>query len=168
MISIEKIGRRHYLRNTPYSVKDTLFNAGCKWDSQEKSWWTGKRELAESLLATLSATTEDSPTPVPPVGVVTYAKLSDGTWGVRGPVEMLVFGEVVEVIKRSGETKRETVAGRISEAFGVATARIVQRDRAPRPKSARQSHYVGVESCGGPCPVTGRRCTRRDPCHDCL
>jgi len=168
MITIEKAGRRYYLCNTPYVAKDVLRDAGCKWDGKERCWWTGKRELAESLLATLSATTEDSPTPAPPVGVVTYAKLSDGTWGVRGPAEALVFGEIVEVTKRTGETKREMVGGRISEAFGVATNRIAQRGRAPRPKSARQSHYVGVESCGGPCPVTGRRCTRRDPCHDCL
>lgn len=50
-IQIDSQGRRHYLRGNTYPIKDALRDAGCKWDGAEKAWWTGKREVAERLLA---------------------------------------------------------------------------------------------------------------------
>lgn len=48
-ITIEKIGRRHYVTGNTYSIKDQLRAAGCKWDSDKKAWWTSKSEVAEKF-----------------------------------------------------------------------------------------------------------------------
>lgn len=57
-ISVEQRGRRYYLMNAPFGVKDTLKGAGCKWDPDARAWWTGKAELAAELAR---AATTDSP-----------------------------------------------------------------------------------------------------------
>lgn len=44
--------------------------------------------------------------------MVTYSKLRDGTWGLRGPVGELVAGATVTVSRRDGTTRTETV-GRV-------------------------------------------------------
>lgn len=46
-ITIESVGRRHYVRGNTYPIKDQLRAAGCKWDGAAKAWWTGKRDVAE-------------------------------------------------------------------------------------------------------------------------
>lgn len=97
-----------------------------------------------------------------------YAKLRSGDWGLRGPVELLIEGQVVTVTKKSGEEKSEVV-GRViwhNEETAIA-AIIAQRLYQPASRYARQ-RFAGVDSCGYPCPVTGRRCCPSDPCHDCL
>lgn len=60
-VIVEKIGRRHYLRNTPFSAKDAIKDSGCRWDPQERAWWTGKAEIAESLVKRLSSPSSPSP-----------------------------------------------------------------------------------------------------------
>lgn len=55
MITTETIGRRTYLRNTPYEAKDRLRDAGGKWDPHQRAWWFGKREAAEALASALSS-----------------------------------------------------------------------------------------------------------------
>ena len=52
-ITIESRGRRHYLRGDTYAVRDRLRAGGCKWDSDARCWYTGKRELADELAAEL-------------------------------------------------------------------------------------------------------------------
>ena len=56
-ITLDKIGRRHYLRGTPFAARDLLSANGCNWDPAERAWWTGKADIAEALLARLA---EDS------------------------------------------------------------------------------------------------------------
>lgn len=51
-ITIESVGRRHYLRGNTYPIKDRLRSAGAKWDPDARAWWTGKREVAEQFAAT--------------------------------------------------------------------------------------------------------------------
>ena len=55
---------------------------------------------------------------------ISYSKLSDGTWGVRGPAAMLIPGRVVTVEKRDGTKKDATVRGVLEVRGGVATATI--------------------------------------------
>lgn len=45
-ITIQSEGRRHYILNTPYAMREKLRSAGCKWDPARKAWWTGKAEIA--------------------------------------------------------------------------------------------------------------------------
>jgi len=60
MSRVEKIGRRHYLRGTPFAAKDQIRSAGCKWDPAEKSWWTAKADVAAELVASLSSSSSSS------------------------------------------------------------------------------------------------------------
>lgn len=50
-IEIRTEGRRHYLIGNTYPIKDALRSVGAKWDPDRKAWWTGKREVAESVVA---------------------------------------------------------------------------------------------------------------------
>lgn len=65
-ISIQSEGRRHYIIGDTFPIRDSIKNAGCKWDPTRKAWWTGKKELAEKLATTSSDTapaSDRSPTP---------------------------------------------------------------------------------------------------------
>lgn len=53
-MEVEKIGRRHYIRNAPFEFKDMLRRAGCKWDADERAWWTSKKDLAAQLVTKIS------------------------------------------------------------------------------------------------------------------
>lgn len=55
---------------------------------------------------------------------VTYTKLRDGSWGLRGPAAALKPGASVTVAKRSGETKTETVGRVLWTGDGVAMTTI--------------------------------------------
>lgn len=50
-ITIQSEGRRHYIVGNTFPIKDQLRAAGCKWDGARRAWWTGKRDVAESLVA---------------------------------------------------------------------------------------------------------------------
>jgi hypothetical protein len=50
-LTIEKVGRRHYVIGNTYPIKDKLRAAGCSWDSDRKQWYTGKADLAEKIAA---------------------------------------------------------------------------------------------------------------------
>jgi hypothetical protein len=46
IITVRSEGRRHYIAGLPYELKDTAKEAGCRWDSDRKMWWSGKSEIA--------------------------------------------------------------------------------------------------------------------------
>lgn len=48
--SIEQIGRRHYLRGLPFALKDAAKAAGCKWDPDERAWWSASAEVAQRVM----------------------------------------------------------------------------------------------------------------------
>lgn len=48
-MTIEKIGRRWYIRGNTYAAKDALRDAGCKWDPDQKAWWTSKEDVAKKF-----------------------------------------------------------------------------------------------------------------------
>jgi hypothetical protein len=51
-VTIEKQGRRYYVRGNTYAIKDRLKDAGCKWDADARCWYTGKKEVADKLAGT--------------------------------------------------------------------------------------------------------------------
>lgn len=55
-VTIEKRGRRYYLRGNTFPIKEQLRSAGCKWDPNERAWWTGKKEIANKFSGTTPAT----------------------------------------------------------------------------------------------------------------
>jgi len=57
---VEKVGRRHYLRGLPYQQRYAAKDAGCRWDPQERAWWSGKRDVAERVLAAVADAPQES------------------------------------------------------------------------------------------------------------
>lgn len=59
-------------------------------------------------------------------GQVTYKKLQDGTWGLHGPIGLLVEGQTIQVATKGGKEKPATV-GKVLASFedGNAIADIV-------------------------------------------
>jgi len=50
-IEIRSEGRRHYLIGDTYAIRDMIRSAGGKWDPERKAWWSGKRDVAETIAA---------------------------------------------------------------------------------------------------------------------
>lgn len=98
-----------------------------------------------------------------------YTKLKSGEWGIR--VEGTVSsGDTVSVKKKDGTTKVEKVGKIIWTGNGVSLCTVGEKgtctERAADAGYAR-GRTVRSDCCGYPCPVTGRRCSPSDPCHDC-
>lgn len=53
MITVERIGRRSYLRGAPYAMRERLRAAGAKWDAAERAWWLSKDQEAHALAEAL-------------------------------------------------------------------------------------------------------------------
>lgn len=94
----------------------------------------------------------------------TPAKLHNGNWGakVQGKV---VKGDIVTITTRSGKSWDAIVQRVVWSGEGVCICATESMDRTHvRPQV---QHSYRRECCGYPCPVTHRRCTSSDPCHDC-
>lgn len=48
---IEKVKRRYYIRQLPYALRNIAKDLGCKWDRDERCWWTGKASTADEVLS---------------------------------------------------------------------------------------------------------------------
>jgi len=53
-VTIDRIGRRSYLRGTPFAAKDAIRAAGAKWDADERSWWVGSADKAAEIVAKIA------------------------------------------------------------------------------------------------------------------
>lgn len=122
-IQIDTRGRRHYLVGDTYPVRAAIKDAGCKWDPDAKAWWTGKRETAEVLAAKVSSGAVKA--------VASYAKLQDGSWGVRVP-GAVAAGATITVETKSGSRKQETILAVLSTDERGSVCSIKPRERAPR------------------------------------
>jgi hypothetical protein len=176
MVTVKRDGRRFYLEGTPYSARDVLRDAGCKWDAGKRCWWTGKQSTVDSVLAALAAS-ENAPGSLDTVDL--DARIVRGRAKYKGRSYYLLAerqdrtgaklsfsdgskqfwtkqGEPYEVVKFYQEPK--SIRGLMAYA-----------EKAKADKAAYG--YVpqrGVDYCGYPCPVSGVRCTPDSPCHDCL
>lgn len=94
---------------------------------------------------------------------VTYTKLRDGSWGLRGPATQLKPGAVVIATKRSGETKQEKVGRVLWTGNGVAMATIAGSSSAP----SRGGRRGGCRECGGPIVDAARHRAMGGLCGEC-
>lgn len=63
VITVERVGRRSYLRGDTLSVRGYLRSQGCHWDADAKAWWIGSDTEAQRIAAdALSQPTEAAPT----------------------------------------------------------------------------------------------------------
>lgn len=91
------------------------------------------------------------------ITTATPTKLRNGDWGARVNSDQIREGDTVEITTRAGKTWTAAIVKVLWSGDGKAIC-----------ATQRTSSYVhSAPSCGFPCPVTGRKCTRNDPCHDC-
>lgn len=100
----------------------------------------------------------------------TYTKLKNGDWGVRVPTESVRDGDTVTVVKKSGDTKTETIARVLWRGNGVALCAVAPRGKVYDAQKfngygARKGGYVKACVSGGNCSSigSGRSCGG----HDC-
>lgn len=94
------------------------------------------------------------------MSTATYAKLRDGSWGIR--VQGIVAsGAVVDVRKKSGETKREIVAAVLWTGQGVSLCSIAGSS-APRRERNDGLHYE--RGCGLVCDECGEAVRKGTRC----
>jgi len=148
-LSIEKKGRRHYVRGNTYPMRHDLRSAGFRWDPNESAWWTGKASLAGSFTGRA-------------IAGASYTKTEDGSWAVMVYGDRPAAGSKLEVMKASGSTKTETVESVVESGTGFL-CRVVQRKRSPRAgrpqtrcKECRGAlvdapHHVAMEGYCGAC-----------------
>ena len=48
-ITVERVGRRSYLRGDTLPVRGLLRDGGCHWDVDQRTWWIGSHETALAL-----------------------------------------------------------------------------------------------------------------------
>ncbi|HSR54035.1 MAG TPA: hypothetical protein VLV83_24670 [Acidobacteriota bacterium] len=175
--SYSRDGRRFTIHgDTRVAPKGSLgkHGLGLNFDWDAKIWWSGKEEIAKAAVAkleSLAKAAEENPS-------AHYAKLADGSWGARVPSHQINTGDSLVVVKRSGETKTETISTiveRSSDDRGeytlvtlARTARSNGGARRSRSSYGRRSYVYDSAYCGGICPVGGFRCSPKNgPCHDC-
>lgn len=95
----------------------------------------------------------------------TYAKLRDGSWGVRVAGEVMA-GALVTVVKKSGETKQERIAKVLFSGDGVSICSIATGGNA-RPARLRRGCGCNADCCDSRC-LCGSDCNcRGGPIFDC-
>jgi len=100
-VTIETVGRRHYLRGNTYPIKDRLRNAGAHWDPEQRAWWTAKREVAEGAIGAADTAIEQRNERERTEGVDKSAAVIRGKAAYKGKTYLLLW---------SGETKRGPAA----------------------------------------------------------
>lgn len=95
----------------------------------------------------------------------TPKKLRDGSWGALVKSERVNTGDAITVTTRAGKSWDAVVQKVIWTGKGVSICATSKSEgnRGTKVRVARER-----ATCGYPCPVTGRRCTPDDPCHDCM
>jgi len=189
-VSIEKIGRRHYIR-AGYQHKAALKAAGCKWDADRCCWWTGKADTAAALVAKLSATVEAAPEHQTEI-LASDAREIIGRGTYRGR-NCYVLGRIVSRARsaydhdeiapvKTRDGARIKLTSRDGARIWWAPTEEVSVDKRYQRLTSIQSlrDYAqqardnggfvprrGVDYCGHACPVDGHTCTADRPCHDC-
>ena len=167
-----KVGRRYYFDGAPYSARDALKSAGCRWDPQRRAWWTGKAATAALVEGqAVEAPAKDEAINVDSrsiAGRVQYkgrsyyllAERRDGT----GAKVCFRDGSRVFWTQRGVEY---TVTKRYRELRSISQLRAYAEQA--KEDQARYGYIpvYGRDYCGYPCPVSGVRCTPDHPCHDC-
>ncbi len=139
-VSLETVGRRIYVVNSPFSAKDQLKSAGCKWDTDRRQWWAGSstRSKLEPIIAELNGVGHSA-------SVATEGSM-----------------EVAESLGLDKETPAGIVAdklresGREKEADNIARGKSAQED----PHSIRltgKGRYKGREYYAGAISGDGKR-----------
>ena len=180
-MQIEKRGRRYYIRGNTYPIKDQLRSAGCRWDRDEKAWWTGKADVADRFASVRpeSGRSERPERPAPGLDATVAGRAR-----YKGRVYYLVgrasaYGEVEPVQTRDGA--KMLLAFRDGSKDFWAAADVVETLKLyQRPKTIRSLRdYAEMARAGAPvdrdheycyhtCPVGHFKCSPENgPCHDC-
>jgi len=185
-ITIEKKGRRHYLRFMPFSMKDEAKGKGCKYDPDERCWWTSKSEVAAALAGGMTdSTSSDSgprerEAPGDSAVVAGRALYKGKPYYMAGSVDSgrTRYDDRVRVVETRDRAKVLLYFRDGSSSFWAPREAVDVAKAYDRPQTigglhkytdeAKSGARHGVDFCGHPCPVDGHTCTADHPCHDCL
>ena len=164
-IQIQSEGRRHYLIGNTYPIKDQLRKCGAKWDPDRRAWWTGKKEVAEQIVAEAAnapaAGTADAPAPASDrleddsriAGKATYkGKTYILVWEGetrRGPAAKLAFADGSKVFWADAAAVQVTKRYRTFERRGVIehmTFGRLKRLREDYAEAKREGNEDGVRN----------------------
>lgn len=155
-ITLERVGRRTYLRGETFPVKDSIKDAGGHWDADARAWWLGDNAKAEIIAKRASVE----------VVPARYVKVGDD-WCVKG--KGLVVGQEIVVQKASGDKKTERVTAILStDPDGVQTASVAKSTKPSGTYTPRRSFngYGGAARTG--CSCGSREGVSRDSdCAQC-
>lgn len=88
---------------------------------------------------------------------ITYAKLRDGSWGIRSAGPLNPLQGPIEVLKKSGEKKRENLERRIWVGSDGAELWSISRSPSrPAMSSASRDDHRGCLWPSEDCPTCGR------------
>jgi len=150
--TIETVGRRHYLRGLPYAHKDIARAAGCKWDPDQRCWWTGRTDIAAEVAEAANAAEESariargaaaSAAKAAGLRPARPAKLTSGDWGARVEGDEPSPGDAIRITTAAGkswDTTVEAVERADGDGWLVATPPRKGSGRRP-PNRYRQPYY---------------------------
>jgi len=106
-LTVESVGRRHYIKGNTYAHKDAIRDAGCKWDGDKRAWWTGKRDTADAIVGKVN--TASGPSPASET-IAANARVLAGRAEYKGKSYYVIgraetYGDVVAVKSASGKLK---------------------------------------------------------------
>jgi hypothetical protein len=90
----------------------------------------------------------------------TFAKLRDGTWGLRGPVEQMIPGATITVTKKDGSAKSEVIGVIVWKDDEVALATIAPGAIPANASPARLERAANRILREAGCPACRRTATR--------
>lgn len=186
-ITVEKKGRRHYLRNLPFGMKDKAKDKGCKWDPEERCWWTSKADVAADLAGAGSGSpasdsgSREREAPGESAIVAGRATYNGKTYYLAGSVERghtRYDDRVYSVQTRDGAKCllyfRDGSSSFWADRSDVQIVKTYDRPQTIRglrkyaeDAKSRGGARRGAHYCGYSCPVDGHTCTAANPCHDC-
>lgn len=100
----------------------------------------------------------------------TYTKLKTGAWGIRGQGSPPKVGSRVDVIKKSGERRTETVIQIVYADNGTWIAAFGDARNAPHPATVTNARYRGRStgcSCGSREDANGALINPERACRQC-
>ncbi len=124
-IEIKSEGRRHYLIGDTYPIKNAIKAAGCNWDKDRGAWWTGKRDVAERLVAGVASGAV--------VAVSRWVKTATGFGVLVAPGSSATTGSTVRVQSKDGGERDVELAALIetkpdgSRIFAVPPRKTAER-----------------------------------------
>lgn len=129
--TIERVGRRAYVRGDTYALRHRLREAGATWDPEERAWWIGTGRVAriEEILTSSAGLLSGQHRCCPPKKHNDLVRAASGVWSREHGAWLLPSAEALATVER-----------RIAEADAAASRRRDrEREAAARAEAERRA-----------------------------